>query len=594
MQNAAARDKRSAPRGPNHLTVLLVFVLLPIAQPFLLSPGPAGAQELLGLDPTGRSADAPSPPFEEEAPEKRPEFVLPSIPSPPEAGRHALPGINVYISEIIVEGSTVFSQEQLAEITSPYVHREITNEDLEDLRQALTRFYIQHGYVTSGAVIPDQAITDGRLRVRIIEGGLSEITIEGNRWFRAGYLRSQMEPAREKPVNTRPLQYRLRLLQMDPLIRRVNAELRPGVRPGESTLNVKVSEENPFEMHIGFNNYLSPSVGAERLMLALAHQNLMGRGDVLRLSYGKSDGLDPQMDLFYSLPINAHRTTLSARYRKNDFSVVEEPFENLEIESESEIYEITLKHPVYRTLEQEFALAVTAEHLHNRTRMMGVPFAFTPGTENGESTVTALRFSQEWTYRTQRQVMAARSRFSFGVDALGATTWDEPLPDGTFTSWLGQFQYVRLLEPYDIQIIFKTDMQFANDPLLPLEQMAVGGRYSVRGYRENSFVRDQGFVASLELRIPLFRDVSWADYLQLAPFFDLGASRNRESPSPPPNTIYSTGLGLRWAWTLMEKPFQIRPQLEFYWGIPLRDVPTGDHDDLQDKGIHFQFVITGF
>jgi hemolysin activation/secretion protein len=274
--------------------------------------------------------------------------------------------------------------------------------------------------------------------------------------------------------------------------------------------------------------------------------------------------------------------------------VIEEPFESLDIESESEVYEITIRHPIYRTLEQEFALALTGERLHNETTMMGIPFAFSEGTENGKTTVTALRFSQEWTYRTQGQVIAARSRFSMGIGALGATTWDAHVADSKFMSWLGQFQLVKVFKPYDFQLLFKTDMQFCNDPLLPLEQMAVGGRYSVRGYRENHFVRDQGIVASLEFRIPIFRDLSWADYLQIATFFDLGASRNREAPSPPPNTIYSTGLGIRWAATLMKEPFEIRPQLEIYWGIPLRDIDTPDLDDLQDKGIHFQFVIDGF
>lgn len=366
------------------------------------------------------------------------------------------------------------------------------------------------------------------------------------------------------------------------------------MRPGESTLRVHVTEENPFKAQLGINNYLSPAVGAERLQFAMAHQNLTGRGDILQLSFGRSDGLDPQIDLWYSLPINSRQTTLSARYRKNDFSVIEEPFDDLDIESESEIYEVTLRHPLVRTLEHEFALALTGEHLHNETRMMGIPFAFSPGTEDGETTVTALRFSQEWVYRTQEQVIAARSRFSFGIDALDATTWESHVPDGKFISWLGQFQWVRVFKPHDIQVVFKTDMQFSNDPLLPLEQMAVGGRYSVRGYRENYFVRDTGFVASLEFRIPIFRNLSWADYLQIAPFFDLGASRNREAPSPPPNTIYSTGLGIRWGATLMKKPFEIRPQLELYWGIPLRDIDTGDRNDLQDRGIHFQFVIAGF
>ena len=40
-------------------------------------------------------------------------------------------------------------------MTAPYVGRELTNENLETLRRALTAHYINKGYVSPGAIIPD-------------------------------------------------------------------------------------------------------------------------------------------------------------------------------------------------------------------------------------------------------------------------------------------------------------------------------------------------------------------------------------------------------------------------------------------------------
>jgi hemolysin activation/secretion protein len=57
---------------------------------------------------------------------------------------------------------------------------------------------------------------------------------------------------------------------------------------------------------------------------------------------------------------------------------------------------------------------------------------------------------------------------------------------------------------------------------LPLEQMAIGGRFSVRGYRENTMVRDHGLIVSLEGRIPLVENRRWAEFVQLVPFVDFG------------------------------------------------------------------------
>jgi hemolysin activation/secretion protein len=500
----------------------------------------------------------------------------------------------VLVRKIVVKGNTVFSPQELAEVTAPYENRVLSGEDLESLRRALTLYYVNHGYINSGAVLPDQAVVDGVITFQVIEGKLGSIEIEGNRWFKDAYIKDRVELGAGPPLNLAPLQQRLQLLQQDPRISSLHADLRPGVQLGESVLNVKVEEKTPFYAWFAFNNYQSPSVGAEQGILTLSHQNLTGHGDVLSLTYGRSEGMDPLLDIWYAVPLNPQDTTLFLRYRQDNFNVIDEIFGPLDTESRCSIYEITLRHPLYRTLNQEFALALSGNYLEDKTFLLGEPFSFYPGVENGESAVTALRFLQEWIYRTQREVIAARSRFTFGVDALDATIHQSSsIPDGKFISWLGQFQYARILKTWDMQLLFRTDAQVANQPLLPLEQIAVGGRYTVRGYREDLLVRDQALISSVELRVPIVQNAPWAEYLQLAPFADYGYARNVELPTFWPRSIYSIGLGLRWGVPLVKSPVMLRLDFEFYWGYALVDVNPPDHN-IQDDGIHFQIAVQGF
>jgi hemolysin activation/secretion protein len=144
----------------------------------------------------------------------------------------------------------------------------------------------------------------------------------------------------------------------------------------------------------------------------------------------------------------------------------------------------------------------------------------------------------------------------------------------------------------NLELLFRLDIQLTADPLLPLEQVAVGGRYSVRGYRENQLVRDNALIASLESRIPLIRNRRWADYVQVVPFVDVGWGWNRKLPTPEPTMLASIGLGLRWA-ASFGSVVPLRPQFEIFWGYKLKDVPTED-GDLQDKGIHFQVILAAF
>ena len=432
-------------RPHHHLVGGLLTILVWVSVSGMLSWGPhAAAQERLGVEPPRLPGPVeptfPPPP----APPPLSHPTLPPIPPPLPEDRERLPVPQVFVRQIRVSGTTVFSDAELAVVTQDYVNRFVTSEDPEALRLALTRLYVNAGYVNSGAILPDQTVTEGIITFQIIEGALTQITVDGNRWFRDSYLRKRLAVDSLPPLNIGTVQERLQFLQQDDRLERLDAELRPGVQLGESELYVRVTEQVPFFVALEFNNYQSPSVGAERGLLTVAHRNLTGHGDILSTTYGRSAGLDLQLDASYTLPLTVQDTTVKLRYQRNDSSVVEAQFEPLDIDSQSEISTISLRQPVFRTLRQEFALALSGEHLRSKTFLLGEPFSFSPGAEDGEAVDTAVRLTAEWLDRTPNQVIAVRSRFSMGLDVLGATIHDNAdIPDGRFFVWLGQFQWGR-------------------------------------------------------------------------------------------------------------------------------------------------------
>jgi hemolysin activation/secretion protein len=236
--------------------------------------------------------------------------VLPIVPTPPEGEAPKKPGaVQVLVRDIMVTGNTVFSDAEIHEVTDPYKNRALMTEDLERLRLALTLMYINKGYLTSGAIIPDQDVAAGVIAVHIIEGRLTDIRVDGNRWFRTGYLRDRIELGSQTPVRLEPLQEQLQILQQDRRIERINAELKPGDEAGQSTLNVRVQDKQPFHAIMEVNNYQTPLVGEIRGMGTLVHDNLTGNGDPLSISYGHSSGAFPIVDASYALPLNRYGTT---------------------------------------------------------------------------------------------------------------------------------------------------------------------------------------------------------------------------------------------------------------------------------------------
>ena len=571
----------------------MLFIFL---SPGLLLPDRGYAQVGLPpvIDPSGRSG-LPPPVLKPKPlrPEPAPTEILPPVESPPREQRQEGPVLRVLVREIHVVGSTVLSQAELHELTAPYENREIATEDLEELRRQITLAYVNKGYPNSGAVLPDQAVVDGAITMQVVEGRLSDIRIQGTKWFRPSYLRDRIELSAGPPFNMNPLRDRLQVLLQDDRLQRLNAELKPGAVPGEAVLDVAVQEANPIRAFVEYNNYISPTVGENQLRATVVHNNLTGHGDILGFSFGSSAqaspfhvGVLPSVNATYAIPLNRYDTTFLAGYRYFKFKVVEDPFRPLDIKSETQIFTLSLRQPLYHTLHDEVAIALVGEYEQNANSLLGTQFNFVNGMNNGFGNVAALRFVQEWTHRTTESVFSVRSRFSMGLDVLGATVNGAPgAADGQFLSWLGQVEWLKRFESTRIEILNFVNMQLANDHLFPLEQMAVGGRYSVRGYRENTLLRDNAFVYQFETRFPVWSSSEGFPYVQFCPFADVGHSWSAKGVSGDPQTLASVGAGLRFNIATIAN-------LNVYWGRRLvTNSVSNPHDSMQDEGVHIQFVL---
>jgi hemolysin activation/secretion protein len=532
--------------------------------------------------------DFPEVPLENP---QQPPPALPLPPPPPPPDDRLSGALQVQVSKIKITGNSVFTDEELAPLIKPYEGRAVNTEELFALRNALTTFYINAGYINSGAIIPDQKVVDGVIEIQIVEGTLTEINVSGDNWLRDSYITSRLEIGNEEILNINQLQERIKLIQQDQLVERINAELTPGTNPGESILNLKVDESRFYNFGVAFNNYRNPSIGELQGEFYAAVYNLTGFGDELSARYSLSGGLDTVFAA-YSIPITPYDTRLRLYYEQNDAQVIEEPFDILNIQSVNKNFGISLSHPFYHTPKNQLLGSIAFERRRSDVtfQLPGAPREpFPTLAEDGKTRISVLRFLQEWVHRSSSTVIAMRSTFNWGIDVSPLLAPNNVrINDDQFFFWLGQFQWVQRLGSTDIQVVLRTDLQLTPDSLLPIEKFTVGGAVTVRGYRENQMIRDNGAVASIEVRVPVFRlPIPWLSQspaegmVQLAGFYDFGWAKNTlEVDSNRANTISSAGIGVRWDPT---------PKIhgELYWAIPFRNVSIGEDNSLQDHGITF-------
>ena len=540
----------------------------------------------------------------------RPPLALPLVLPPPEKftlpellrwdeslPRSIVSGPTMRVNAFRFDGNTVFSSEELEKVVQPFLERrDLSSEDLEGARSAITQYYVEHDYVTSGATLPDQHVKNGIVTLKIVEGRVVRIQYRDRGRLRESYLNRQLNFVTKDVLNMSRLRDELQILQRNPNISRILAQVKPDLRPGEAFLDVDAGKEGGFYAGVEAHNRRPPSIGAEQIEVLAGTTNLTGNSDALDLRAGVlksgiderdlSDGKD--FTAQYAIELPWWHTMLGLLYQSNSYAVIEEPFTDLGIDGQSAISRASLQWPLKRKLEVEWTLGFALDYRTSETEVLDLPFSLTPGSIDGETELWVARASVDYVNRSRKQVLALRGTFSAGLDG----TDDGTDRDARFFAAALNGQWIRRLGESETQFVLKGGGQWSNDPLLALEQTSIGGVNTVRGYRENQLVRDWGGFLSAEVRIPLWRSSSGNSAVYLAPFADAGGGWNLEEAkdkwSPGAfEWIASAGAGVLFQFTR-------HMEAQVYWGCPLTDQSVSDDDNLQDHGIHFSLRLTWF
>ena len=478
------------------------------------------------------------------------------------------------------------------------------------LVQVINRAYLSAGFINSGLVVRPSD-NSSVLELRIIYGALVgpadgtaaiDVTWSGRgaRGLTPGYIVDRMPAARQRPLNAFELERAFRVLAEDPAIRTINADLRPGVRPGEASLALSILPQDRFDLYVSAANNRSPSVGGERLAVGGSVRNLLGAGDLLGGEVGVTDGVE-DVSASYARPFLSSRNTLSIRGALNQAAVVDPLLQPLKIGARDRYVEAGLTHRLIETpllpraqggWSSARTLSVGGSVIWrvSRSTLLGEPFSFAPGAVDGRSEYAALRLVGDFLVRNVDQVFAVSLTGTLGLDGARSDAVGAQSPSQHFQAVLAQVNYARRLSDKGLELRARLTGQWSGSLLYSGERIAAGGATTVRGYRENVLLADQGVIGSLELLHPLRlsqrrgggRGFDWGAFTVSA-FADGAALRNHEAPQPQ-HTIFSVGGAL--AWTPTDA---LSAQVTY--GHDLKYVEPPGEKNLQDRGLHVRMTV---
>ncbi|HEV2748475.1 MAG TPA: ShlB/FhaC/HecB family hemolysin secretion/activation protein [Allosphingosinicella sp.] len=485
------------------------------------------------------------------------------------------------------------------------------------LVQLINRSFVRAGFVNSGLIVPPQPeLASGILDLRLIYGRLVAPASGGpalvvawqdgrSQGLGADFVRRRMPAASRRPLNAADIERDFRLLADDPAIVTVNADLRPGSRPGEATLHLLVRPQDRSDLYLTAANNRSPSVGGERAAVGGFLRNVIAGGDILSGEFGLTEGVEDG-SLSYSVPFLTPRTSLSLRGSINNAAVIDRPLIPLDIESRDRSAELGIMHklidrpltpqaePGQWSSARTLSAGMLLTHRESRSFLLGEPFSFSPGSVDGRSEYSAVRLVGDFIERNVRHVFAASATWTIGLDGTRSRLPAIPNPPETFQSLLVQLNYARRLSAKGLELRARVAAQHSNGFLYSGERFSVGGESSVRGYRENLFLTDRGALASVELSHPFSlgrrsggdRRVDWGAFAASV-FADGATVWNARPPHPRPQTIGSIGASL--AWTPSDA---LTARISY--GKALNKVDLAGSQDIQDHGIHFRITLRPF
>lgn len=485
----------------------------------------------------------------------------------------------IYVSSIHLKGATVFNKSDLDHCFLPYIKTRVSETDLIELSDCVTKHYTQSGFSLSRAVIPPQDVAGGSLIVKVVEGYISRVNIEGGdaSSFR---VRKFSEPLLEqKPLTQAHLERHLLLIN----------DL-PGVSVEDTTLDEVGEMSGAFELTLEIktwqlwsggeiDNRGTDAIGPYQSYQSFALNSLFGRGESLQFAFSSIPDSTDELNfglISLDLPLNVHGMRISAFVSG---SVSKPDDERKLINTEFTTFDagVNLDWNIIRNRAENFWIGggfwarFNEEEDNSGTyvedKLYGLSFYFRYMKNDQWG-------GENFIYVNLRQGLGLGDASEEGDNKLSRFDGD-----GEFTKLYVDVSRNQVINDH-WSLYFSSALQLSSTALLSSQEFYFGGSRFGRAYESGVVSGDGGFSASLELRYS--REVDWGllNGFQLYGFADIGTIWDRGNDFIDDAVLSSAGFGAR-----LYLDYGI--EADFVAAFPL------DDDDLSDaKDAEFFFKLS--
>jgi hemolysin activation/secretion protein len=434
-------------------------------------------------------------------------------------------GAQLVLKQVVFEASRFITQAELDGISAKYIGTKVDLAALQRMVEEINALYAAKGVITGNASLPPQNVVAGIVKVRLVEGRLDKLSLEGNVQTSADYIKAHfpMEPG--EVLDSPGLSQRVAWFNRTSDVQ-VRALLQPGTDFGQTDVRLSVIEPARDTLQLFSDNQGVKATGLYEGGVFYRRHSLFGIDDRLTFYGIKSDG-NLSGNVAYNVPFGLTDGRLGVSYSRGAIHIVDGALAALNQKGSSQTASVNLAQPVFVDERWTVLLNLGSSYGTSASTISDTPITDNHTTRNGGG-FTLTTSAQNYSFSVSANVAQALTR----NELLGSKR-SFTLVTGTTTN------LIRLPEDFSLSLLGAG--QYADAVLLPGDVLFnIGGPTTVRGYPSNASGGDSGYYTNLELH------KNWnalATGLDTYLFTDYGQIY---STFPINREAWSAGVGLSW------------------------------------------------
>lgn len=432
------------------------------------------------------------------------------------------------IAELMLEIDAANNLEQVTEpdvqklvwlVRQQKERRGLTLGNIEKIADQLTNYYRERGFFLTKVYIPKQEVRDAIVGLTVLEGKLGDVSVSGNERYSSDFIVKSFDDLKFQPVTEKEIEQKLYRMNDFPGLE-LYGYFKAGDQIGDTRLNLEVRQERLWSASVRLDNHGSELTGQERIYGQVQWHNPLKMADQIVL--GIMQSVQPDNATYgvfrYRAPVYSEAYHVGFNYSQNQFAIgdsrTDEGLSFLALEGETAITEFVFDYSLIRRRENNWSLSLQVAD--KKSDLNSDVLA-----QISDDEVFTYKLAMD--YDALNEASRTLSEFTVSVATGDVNKEAQGIEqDNEFDILNFNYSFLTFTSiPWvdiDARIIFKSQFQYTEAVLPPVEQFSLAGPNAVRAFSVTEFPADSAVYLGNDwvFNLPKFADYKLGTNLQLS------------------------------------------------------------------------------